>query len=169
MDNTDPKLRESARRWLDLWRSWGKPRIEMNVSFCPEDGGEFEGRVGSTGIVLRFDGEPFEHDDLNFQPFRILALDTDLTSLVADLSGVPCEDGRLVIVYRDEWWNAMPTVAMTVQAAHCNAAWVWEDVEAMQFLDSAVASEQVAALEAQLLANAATPPTFSSRSKRSRL
>ena len=169
MNDPDPKLREAARRWLDMWRGWGKPRLAMNVSFCPVDGGEFEGRVGLTNIVLRFDGEPSEHDDFFLQPFRILVFDTDLTSLVAELSGVPSDDGRLVIIYRDEWWNAMTTVAMAVQAAHCNAAWVLEDVEAMQSLDRAVASEQVAALEAQLLANAAMPLAFSSRSKRPRL
>jgi hypothetical protein len=169
MNHPDPKLREPARRWLDLWRGWGKPRIEMNVSFCPVDDGEFEGRVGSTNIVLRFDGEPTEHDDFFLQPFQILVFDTDITSLVAELSGIPSDDGRLVIIYRDEWWNAMTTAAMAVQAAHCNAAWLSEDVEAMRLLDRAVASEQVAALEALILANAATPSAFSSLSKRPRL
>lgn len=168
MEN-NPKQTELASRWLEMWREWGKPPLAMKVSFSYAGDGGCIGHVGTTEISIQFDGEPFEHEEFVFQAFRVTAAEVDISELVAYLAGFPFDDGKLVFMFRENWWEAMTTVAIAIQGAHRNAAWAMKDVEAMRALDEIFASEHVAALEATMLAKAASPSALSSRSNRCRL
>lgn len=167
--NPQPNLKEKQQQWLALWRDWGKPCLGTGVSFSPLLGGEHEGHIGSSEIAIRFAGDPYEYADFVLQPFKVLAGDEDISVLVAELAGLTSEDGCLVMMFREFWWEAMTNVAAMVMFAHSEAAMACRDVEAMWALDKAVAAERVATLEAMLLDEQMHPAIFGTRAKRPRL
>lgn len=176
MSAINPKRMKLASRWLRLWRQWGKPDLPLELIFSPVQIGEYDGVILNTEIVIRFAGEAFESAGSFLQAFRVLAYGKDITELVAGLANLPADEGKIVILYRDQRWNGMCSVAMAVQAAHINAATAMRDIEAARAMEASFAAEQVAALEADLLADeippaaeAANPSVFSARSKPSRL
>jgi hypothetical protein len=171
-----PKNLQACRRWLAYWRQWGKPRLSLGVRLTTVPHEEDAGCLDGSNIVIKFAGETFEYAGLVMQPFRLFADRQDITVLVAELAGFPCDAGRLVVLLHDPWWNGMAIVAMAVQSAHLNAAWALRDVEAIRAMDAAIVSEHVASIEAAILAES-VPETlavessqaFSTRSKRPRL
>jgi hypothetical protein len=178
--NTEPNplLKERQhRRWLALWRQWGKPRLSLELGYQPVPFGDFEGYLGSTGIVIREAGEAFAVADVVMLPFKVFACDKDITNLVGSLSGLPTEGGDIVLLHHFPSWQTMGVIVAAVLVAHLNAATEQRDVEALRALDIAVAKQHVADVEAELLAEAtschgvavASPTTFSTRSERRRL
>lgn len=158
-----------GKYWLERWRAWGKPKLGGGVHFSPLLGGDYEGHVGSSGIVIRVAGDPYEYADYVLQPFKVYAGEEDISAVVAELAGLASEDGCLVMMFREYWWEAMTNVAVMVMFAHSEAAMASRDVEAMRALDKAVVAERVATLEAMLLDEQTHPATFGTRSKRPRL
>ena len=179
MKNPNPDLKEKQqRRWLALWRRWGKPRLSLRLGYQPAQFGDFDGYLGVSGVSFRAAGDAFEHAGQVLQPFHIFAEEKDITLLVAELAELPATDGRIVVLCRNPSWHAMGVVASAVLVAHLNAAAAQRDIEALRALDVVIASQHVAIIEAELLAEATrrqgesgvgASASFSARSKRPRL
>ena len=116
--NPNPDLKEKQqRRWLALWRRWGKPRMSLLLGYQPAQFGDFDACLGVSGISFRSAGDAFEHDGRVLQPVRVFAEGKDITLLVAGLSELPVFDGRIVVLCCNPTWHAMGVVASAVLAA----------------------------------------------------
>lgn len=171
-DKTQTGLQQ-ARQWVRFWRAWGKPCISLPAGFPPGPCSEFLGCLGESPIDYYLDGDAFEHDGLWMQPFRVEANGINISRLVAELAGLPFFENQLIILCDEPWREGMMSVAMAVLAAHLNAASALDDIEAMRGLDPAFSGEQIARIEARLLARATSDDAGSAadipRPKRRRL
>ncbi len=180
METAKPSERQHRRknrlriRWLNLWREWDCPRFTLELSLSGLDGDGYEGHIGATGLASRFAGEPFEQSGQVLQSFKVFAFERDITTLIAELSGLPHVDGKVFVLMGSDRWSGMASLCMAAQAAHHDAAWHMGDIEALRAIDAPFISEEVALLESQLLsksqgASSSTSQAFSTRSNPRRL
>lgn len=132
----------------------GQAHLSLELSLSALDDRDYEGHIGSSGLAVRFAGPPFEHQGKILQPMKVFAFDRDITMLLAELSGLPHESGRVIVMIGGDQWGSMCTLAMATQAAHYDAAWNLEDVEALRALDVPDIGERVAYLERLLVGDA---------------
>ena len=169
MSSNDHHLHEQAIQWLKIWRELGKPRLPVSLCLNRNVLGNDAVTVGSSEVTIQFANRPIESIGCSFQSFHVFAQHRNVTELVADLSEMPIENDCLVTMFRGDLWTSMMSVAVAVQAAHCKACWLAVDVEGIRALDQAIVNEQVAALEARILAEQTASAHHGARSRRLRL
>jgi hypothetical protein len=138
-------------RWLRVWRQLGSPRISFDLHFSGGLNGEAFALLGNTGLIAYFGGHLLRRGHYVFHPVKIETPGgRDVTVLLGRLSGLRHERGCLLSNNPAERLFALSAAADALVAAHFDAAWGQDHVEAMRALDLPDVGERVAALEERL-------------------